>query len=211
MSSRLVLQSGAVAAFSAALLLGAQVVIGIGIGDEIALLSSSVEPARMGSFFRIDARAMMQLMAADDAFAIAYAVAFVVLALYLMQRVRVLATVALVLALLTALTDLTENSLTLAAVQLVVQNQPLDANLLVGLFWLGQMKYLAIYLAGVLFAVGLCETGRAGKVFAGLLLLFPVIGLGSIAVEALVIGKLLWMFVLLLAGGIFLLKVAQSQ
>lgn len=210
MPSRLVLRSGAIAAFTAALLLGWQVLIGIGIGDEIALLSSSLEPARMVSFFEIDTHAMTQLMAADDGFAIAYAVAFVVLAVYLMPRAGVLATTALVFSLLTALTDLAENSLTLAAVQLVVQKQTLDVNLLVGLFWLGQMKYLAIYLAGVLFAVSMWEAGRAGRIFAVLLLVLPLIGLASIAFEALVIGKLLWMFVLLLAGGVFLLRKAQS-
>lgn len=60
----------------------------------------------------------MQLMTFDNAFAITYALA-------------------LVLAVTTALTDLAENSLTLAAIATVTQNQTLDAQVLVILFWLG--------------------------------------------------------------------------
>ncbi len=162
-------------------------------------------------FLKTRALALTQLMTFDDAFAIAYAIAFIALATYLMPRAKLLAALALVLAVMTALTDLTENSLTLAAIAIVTQNQTLDAQVLVILFWLGQMKYLVIYIAAILFAVGVWEDGRAGKIFAGLLLLFPIIGVTSIAIDALTLIKVLWMFVLLIAGGIFLWRASQTQ
>lgn len=210
MSPRLVLQSGAIAAFAAALLLAFQVVIAIGIGNDFALFGKTLDPQQIVPFFHTAGNAITQLMAADDGFAITYALAFAALAFSLMARARALATTALVFALLTALTDLAENSLTLTAVRLVAQKQTLDANILAGLFWLGQMKYLAIYLAALLFAIGVWEMGRAGKIFAVLLLLFPLVGIPSIAIEGLVLVQVLWMFVLLLAGGVFMLRAAQS-
>lgn len=211
MSPRLVLRSGAFAAFAAAFLLVWQFVIALNIGDEIALLSRSVDPARLTSFFQIDARAVTQLMTADDGFAIAYGIAFVAFGFHLLPRARSIALPALVLALATALTDLAENSLTLASVQQVVQNQPLEASSPVMLFWLGQMKYLLIYVASLLFAIGVWETGKMGKVLAVLFLLFPLIGLASIAVEELALVKVFWMFVLLIAGGVYLVMEARRK
>ena len=110
MSSRLVLRSGAAAAFAAAFLLLWQFVIAIGIGDEFNLFGKSLDPARMTSFFQMNARAVTQLMTADDAFAIAYALAFIALGYVMLPRNRLLASLALVFSLQTALTDLAENS-----------------------------------------------------------------------------------------------------
>lgn len=203
MSQRFI-RIGALAAFAAALLLALQFVIALGIGNDFTLISKSVDPARMTAFFATHADALARLMASDDAFALAYAIAFIALALYLMPRARLLATLALLFALATAVTDWAENSLTLAAVQTAAQNQMLEANTLLVLFWLGQMKYLLIYPAALLFAIGIWDDGRAGRIFAILLLLFPAIGIASIAVDALRLAQVLWMFVLLFAGGFFL-------
>lgn len=198
---------GAVAAFVAALLLAIQFVIGVGIGNDFALMSKTLDPARMTVFFQAHADALIALMTADDAFALAYAIAFIALALYLLPRAKWLAMLALVFALATALTDWAENSLTLAAVQIAAQKQTLDANILLVLFWLGQLKYLLIYPAALLFAVGIWEDGRAGKIFAVSLVLFPIIGIVGIASELFELLKVLWMLALLLAGGIFMWRV----
>lgn len=208
--SRRLIRSGAMAAFGAAFLLVVQFALGLGIGSDIALLSQTVDAARMTAFFEMHARALTQLMAADDAFAIAYAVAFVALAFYLMPRGKLLALTALTFALMTALFDLAENSLTLAAVAAATQNQALDANVFVILFWLGQIKFLAIYVSAILFAVGVWEDGRAGKIFAALLLFFPLIGILGIPFEPFVLAKILWMLVLLVAGGIFMWRAPQT-
>lgn len=198
---------GAVAAFVAALLLAVQFVIALGIGNDFALMSKTLDPARMTQFFQTHANALTALMASDDAFALAYLIAFITLALFLMPRAKWLAMLALVFALATALTDWAENSLTLAAVQTAAQKQTLDANILLVLFWLGQMKYLLIYPAALLFAFGIWEDGRAGKIFAVSLVLFPIIGIVGIASELFELLKVLWMLALLLAGGIFMWRV----
>lgn len=208
MSPRFVLRSGAVAAFAAVFLLGWQFVIGVGLGNDIALLSKSVDPARMALFFQTHGSALTQLMAADNGFATAYAVAFVALAYALLSRARLFATLALVFALATACIDLAENSLLLASVETVAQNQTLNGTALIVLFWLGQVKFLAIYVGALLFAIGVWETGLTGKIFAVVLVLFPLIGLASIAIEALVLVKVAWMFVMLAVGGVFLLRAA---
>lgn len=210
MTSR-ILRCGALAAFSAAFFLAVQFVIALGVGSDISLLGSMVDPARMFPFLQLHARALTLLMTTDDAFAIAYGVAFVALALSVIARSQVLGVTALVLALATALTDLGENSLTLAVLATVAQKQTLDPNALVLLFWVGQMKYLLIYIAGLLFAVGIWGQGRTGNLFAVLLLLFPILGVASIAFEGLKLVQVLWMFILLLAGGTYLWRASSSE
>ncbi len=206
-----ILRSGAFAAFAAALSLVIQFVIGLGIGNDFALISKSLDAARMTQFFQSHASALTALMTADDAFATAYALAFIVLALDLMPRAKSLAMLALGLSLLTAFTDLAENSLMLAGIQTAVQTQTLDANVLVLLFWLGQMKYLAIYPAALLYAIALWDSERTGKILALLFVLFPLIGILSIALDALRLAQGVWMLVLLLAGGIFLWRQASEK
>lgn len=210
MSPRSFLRVGAAAAFVGAFLLAVQVVIALPMGSDIALLGKSLDPAHMTAFFQSNGAAMTHLMSADDGFAIAYATLFVVIAGYLLPRARLVGVLALVFSLLTALTDLSENSLYLAAVETVTQKQTLEPPILLMLFWLGQVKYLAMYLAAILFAVGLWSSGRWGKILAVLLALFPVIGLAAISVEALTLAKLGWMFVLLIVGGVFLVRESMS-
>ena len=206
-----ILRSGAFAAFAAAFLLGWQVVIGSSVGlERLAVLYKSVNVKEMTTFLQTYALAIMQLMTADDAFAIAYGLAFVAFAFYLMPRAQLLSTVALVLSLTTSLTDLSENSVTLMVTATVTQSQTLDVSLLQLLFWLGQFKYLVFYIAAILFAVALWEEGRVGKIFAILLVLFPIIGVAGIAIEGLVVARVLWMFVLLIVGGIFLVLEARK-
>lgn len=206
-----ILRSGAFAAFAAAFLLGWQVVIGLSVGlERLAVLYKSVNVKEMTTFLQTYAPAIMQLMTADDAFAIAYGLAFVAFAFYLMPRAQLLSTVALVLSLTTSLTDLSENSVTLMVTATVTQSQTLDVSLLQLLFWLGQFKYLVFYIAAILFAVALWEEGRVGKIFAILLVLFPIIGVAGIAIEGLVVARVLWMFVLLIVGGIFLVLEARK-
>jgi hypothetical protein len=205
------LRVGAAAAFIAAFLLAAQVVIALPMGSDIALLGKSLDPARMTAFFQSNGPAMTHLMTADDGFAIAYAIVFVALAFYLLPRASLLSILALVFSLMTALTDLSENSFYLAAVETVTQKQALEAPILLTLFWLGQVKYLAMYLAAILFAVGVWSSGRWGKILAILLVLFPVIGVTAISIEALAFAKLVWMFVLLIVGGVFLLSAAKTS
>lgn len=204
MSLRWLARCGSSAAFVAAFLLAWQFVIALPMIDEIALLAAPVDPVRMRSFFEIHATALRQLFMVDDAFAISYAVAFVALGVYLLPRARVVVGIAIGLALATAFLDLSENSLTLAAVWTVAQKQMLEASTLVTLFWLGQMKFLTIYLGGILFAMALWQERRMGRVVAVLLVVFALIGVTAISIPALEPFKVFWMFVLLVAGGVFL-------
>ncbi|MCC7162599.1 MAG: hypothetical protein IT331_08900 [Anaerolineae bacterium] len=206
MSIQFLARCGAAAAFAASFLLAWQFVIGLGIGEEIALLSSSVESTRLRTFFEMHEVALRRLMTVDDAFAIAYAVAFVALGVYLLPRARVIVGIAMGLTLATAFLDLGENSLTLAAVELVNQNQTLEQKMVTTLFWLGQMKFLTIYVGGILFALPLWQEGRMGKALAALLGLFALIGVAAISIPTLDLVKVLWMFVLLVAGGVFMAR-----
>lgn len=201
---------GALAASAAVILLLVQVGIGAGIGADLALISKSVDPARMTSFLTAQARALTLLMTADDGFALAYGLAFVALALYLVRTSRLAGALVLGFALATTVTDLTENSLTLGAVETVTQGQRLDGNVLLGLFLLGQLKYLLIYFAALVIAVGLWNEGRAGRVMSVLFALFPVIGLAGVAVPEWGLGRVVWMVLLLAGGAVFLWRAGRD-
>jgi hypothetical protein len=180
----------------------------VGIGGSISLLCKSVHPEELTRFFREHASALTALMASDDAFAVSYAIAFIALALYLMPRERMLAIPVLVLTLATTVVDLMENSMTLAGVAAATQNTPIEMGLPVTLFLMSQMKFLLIYVAGLLIAIGVWGDGTVGRALSVLLVLFVLVGTVSIAVEGLVLVKVAWMFLRLGAGGYFLWRAA---
>lgn len=207
MKSGLIFRTGALAALVAAVCLVFQVVIAVGLGSDIALLGKSLDVARITAFYRDHAPALTLLMTSDDLFAVAYMVAFVALSYYVGVRSRLLGGVGLLFALLTAVADLTENSLTLAAVDTVTQAQTLDGSLLLTLYLLGQLKFLFIYVGGALFAVGMWDKSWRNRIVAILFVVFPLIGLPGIVVPQLAVLKIAWMLVLLIAGGLFLVRV----
>jgi hypothetical protein len=84
------------------------------LGNELNLLERSLSPNALAPFFYSRANSLRALMATDNAFIVAYSAAFVGIAAYLLPRARWLAVVALSFALLTSLSDLTENTMTLS-------------------------------------------------------------------------------------------------
>ncbi len=198
------LRAGAIGAFVAAGLLVAQFVIGVGLGSGLALLQSSFDAAQVADFLKANAATMTLLMATDDLFVIGYSAAFTGIALYLLTRNRLLAIVGLVFALLTSASDFTENSLTIALTRLASQGALLQPDWLLGLQILGQVKYLWIFIGGALFAIGLWGKPRSHRIVAILFWIFPLIGWLALvnAMGALLL--IVWMLVLLIAGGIFL-------
>jgi hypothetical protein len=94
--------------------------------------------------------------------------------------------------------------LTVALTQLALGGATPGAVPLLGLQILAQLKYLWIYVALALLAPVLWQDGREGRIVTILFLLFPIIGVAGIALPSLVLLRVVWMFVLLVSGGVFL-------
>ncbi len=209
-SSRLI-RVGALASFAAALLLAFQFVIGAPLGGSLVLLERSLDANALASFLRESANTLRWLMMADYAFIISFTIAFVGFAASILAQSRLAAVVALFFALLTTVVDLTENSLTLAAVTLASTSAMLDTPMLIVLNVLAQLKFLFTYVAATLFAVSIWSPALLNRTVAVLFLIFPL--LGVLAVVSVEVGllRVLWMFVLLIAGGIFLWREALVE
>ncbi|MBI4674794.1 MAG: hypothetical protein HY741_24375 [Chloroflexi bacterium] len=198
------IRAGAIGAFVAAGFLVVQFAIGSTLGSDLILLESSFDVARVAAFLQAHAATLTQLMVADDLFVIGYSVSFVGIALYLAPRNRLLALVGLGLALLTSATDFTENSLTIALTRLATQGATLQADWLLVLQILGQLKYLWIFAGGTLSAIGIWNERRMNRAVAILFWLFPLVGAFAMLNVTGALLRIFWMLVLLLAGGIFL-------
>lgn len=209
MNHRSLLRACALASFIAAVLLAIQFVIGISLGSDLALLETALDANAIASFLRARAPGVMTLMAFDNLFVVAYSVAFVGLALALQARARLVALSALGLALLTSASDLVENSLIVALTRLAQSGAFSDPNALLVLNGLTQLKFLWIYVGGVLFALTAWDQPRLNRLLALLLLLFPLVG--AFATVSILAGLLrfMWMLILLLVGGLFLWRASR--
>lgn len=198
------LRAGAGASFLAAALLVIQMGIASALGSELILLETSLTPARVSAFLQTNATVIINLMIADNLFVVAYTVGLLGLVWYAKARQRIFAFAALLFVLLTAASDFTENSLTIVLTRLSASGSAVEINYLVALQMLAQLKFLWIYVAVALFAVLLWDETRLGRVVAILFLLFPLIGVLAPASVTFALLRIVWMLVLLVAGGIFL-------
>lgn len=198
------LRAGALGSFAAAILLGVQFVIASGLGSDLTLMETSLDAARVTVFLQTHAPVMINLMVTDNLFVVAYTVSFVGLGVYAVTRQRLFAMTALGFALLTSAFDLSENALTIALARAAESSVPLELNWLLALQILGQLKWMWIYVGVTLFAVTIWDATRRGRAVAILFLVFPLIGVMAPASVLFGLARIVWMFVLLIAGGIFL-------
>lgn len=205
------LRAGALGSFAAALLLAVQFGIAAGLGSDLILLETSFDAARLSAFLQSNASTVINLMIADNLFVVAYTTSFVALALYGMTRQRLFALAGLGFALLTAASDFTENALTIALARAAMNGVALESSWLLGLQLLAQLKWMWIYAGVTLYAVSLWDATRFARVVAILFLLFPLIGVMAPASVALGLLRIVWMLVLLIAGGIFLWRRSSQR
>jgi hypothetical protein len=205
------IRAGAIGSFIAAGLLLLQAVIGMGLGSDFILLETSFDTTRIAQFLQTHATPMTQMMVSDDLFVVAYTVAFVGLAMYLLPQNRLLAIVALGFALITTATDFTENSFTVVMTRVAASGGTLQAEWIMLLQILSQLKYLWIFVGVSLFAIGIWNKTLLHRVVAMLFWLFPILGVFAILSVSAALLRVFWMLVLLIAGGIFLWRESLEQ
>lgn len=198
------LRWSAAAGLLAALLVVAMLAIGLGIGSDLATLEQPTTPAQFGAMADRYAGAIQAMMVVDNLFVVAYVTAFVGLAALVRPRAPLAATTGLGFALLTALLDFTENSLTLHLVQGYLKGLGIEPGHLVLLSIVGQVKFLSVYPAVALFASGLWEPRLLNRVMVVLSLIFPLIGVLAMVSAVAAALRVLWMIPLLVCGALLL-------
>ena len=206
MNTRLI-RVGAVFAFAGALILVAMVVVGGPIGEQMAAFGQPGTPEAYAAMLQPVASTLITVMALDNVFLIAYTGTFIAAAALVWPRARLLAAAGLGFAGLLAVLDVIENALTVNMARAALAGvaiQPWEVSALAAV---EQVKYASAALALVFFAAGILIAlpgRRFPAIVAGMFVLFPVVNGLTVIDRAATPLLLLWMLVLLLAGGVLL-------
>ncbi len=194
-----IIRAGAVCAGVAALLLVGMMGIGGGALEAMALLGQPGTPEQYAASIGPVAEVVLRAMALDNLFLIAYTGAFIGATALMWEKARWFGVAGLSFAILLALLDVLENSVTVDIVRAVQGGVPLPGweIPLLGLF--EQVKYATGTLSVVFFAIGLVialpKSGYA-KTVAAIFFLFPVTNALKI-VGGSSLPLVLWMLVML--------------
>lgn len=196
-----VLRWGGSSGILAAALLMAMITIGLVSGPGTTELLQPTDRKVALEQMPGNSTAVQIITVLDDLFVLAYTGAFLGLAALVWPQSRWLASVALALALVTALLDFAEN----AHLQVMAQGIGGQANLtdsaLRDLALLTHLKYSCSHLATFLFGVALFRRDGLSWAVTILLFLFPVASTVAFAYEPAAMVRLLLMWLLLAFGG----------
>ncbi len=194
-----VVRAGAVCAAIGALILMGMMVVAGRAGDSLGILGRPGTPEQYADAIRPVAEVLLRVMALDNIFLIAYTGAFIGAAALVWDKARLFGMVGLGFAILLALLDVIENSVTVDMARSTVGSVPIPGWEIPALGLLEQVKYASGTLAVVFFAVGLLialPQRRYAKVVVVLFLFFPVTNaLKIVGGNPLLL--VLWMLVLL--------------
>lgn len=196
-----ILRWGGASGILAGLILTAMLAVGLAAGPNSAQLLQPTDPALVSELMDQYQGPVQASILLDDLFALAYTGAFLGLAALVWPRSRLLAGVAMIFALATAVLDFSENARLLSMAQGVGGPANLTDTALRELHIVGQLKYSCSHLATFLFGLGLSKRDRSSWTVAILLLLFPVVSTLAFAYEPATMARLLLMWLLLLLGG----------
>lgn len=203
---------GIVASAIAALILILQILVGIQIGPALANLQS-YSPTLVADLFVNSSGKLRGLMALDDAFVIAYLIAFAGLAAATWER-RVWAILGLGAGIVTALLDFSENSLTLGLIGVFfaesARSNVIGTNHLLVLNVIGQMKWLGAGVAAASFGAAVWDARILNRAVSILFWLFAALDMVGMIVESAALARVVGMLGLLIAGATFLSRRMQN-
>lgn len=190
---------GALASALAAILLAAQIVVGIMIGPDAASLES-IAPDAVKKLFSEHAREIQLMMTLDNLFIVAYLAAFVGIAAVSWER-RAFAILGLSAGIIAGLFDFWENSTILG---FVGQPSLIDLNALLALSSITRVKWIGAGVAAASFGVTVWDAPRLNRVTSILFLLFAPIDVWGMIGGAGSLVRIAWMLVVFMIGGVFL-------
>ena len=197
-----VIRAGAVCAAAGAMILVGMMIVGGGAAESLGILGQPGTPDQYAAAIRPVVDVLFRVMALDNIFLIAYTGAFIGAAALVWEKAQLFGVTGLGFAILLALLDVTENSVTVDMARAVNVGVPIPGWEIPTLGLLEQVKYASGALALVFFAVGLfvaLPQKRYAKVVAVLFLFYPVTNALKIMTgNALLL--VLWMLVMLVAS-----------
>lgn len=215
LDNKSILRVGAIASAIAAAILAVQIFIGFQIGPELASLQS-FSPSRLGELLANSSGKLRGLMALDDAFVIAYLIAFVGMATATWER-RALAILGLGAGIVTGFFDLLENSITLGLVGLYFAEQArmalptIGPNHLLVLNIVSQMKWLGASVAAASFGAAIWDARVLNRVVSMLFFLFALTDVWGMIGESGALARVLSMLFVFIAGAVRLGVSWRSQ
>jgi hypothetical protein len=199
--------SGAVAATVLLIVLFATV---MPAGTDSLALRGTVTPDDFATAVDRHGLNLRAAMAVDNLFVIGYTLALLGIVSLVRSRTPLLGNVALGGVLLGALLDYTENSITLALIQSHMLGTTPKPGWLLILHIVGQIKYLVAFLAVAALGAGLWSSKPLDRIVSILAWLFPIVGVVSFVVPGVSPLVVLWMFILLVSGGVLLWRRASD-
>ena len=197
-----VVRAGAVCAAAGSLILIGMMIVGGSATESLGILGKPGTPEQYAAAIRPEAGLLLRVMALDNMFLIAYTGAFIGAAALVWERARLFGAAGLGFAILLALLDVIENSVTVDMARAATGGVPIPGWEIPVLGLLEQVKYASGALALVFFAVGLfvaLPRSHYAKVVAVLFLFFPVTNAVKI-VGGNALLLVLWMLVMLAAS-----------
>jgi hypothetical protein len=210
MNDKLTLRIAALGAALAVLLLVGLIATVLPTGTDAEALRGTVTPSTFAAAVDRHGFNLRVAMALDNLFVIGYTLALLGIVVLVRSRIPMLGNVALGGVLLGALLDYTENSITLGLIQShILGTMPKPGWLLI-LHIVGQIKYLAAFLAAALLGAGLWSCKPLDRAVSVLAWLFPIVGVASFVFPAASPLVVLAMLILLVSGGALLWRRASD-
>jgi len=206
--TKFILRVGMLSGMIAVGFLIAQLIVAAQIGSDLIGIQSLslIEFNRLAAGHTSQVQLLMML---DDLFVFSYLIAFVGLASAVWDR-RALAMLGLGSAIVLAILDFLENSMTLGLVGIFLAEQTLnrlpsiEVNHLLGLNVIGQMKWLAASVAIGSLGIAVWDARILNRAVSILFLIFVPLAAWGMISPAGVTARVLWMLVLLIAGAVYL-------
>jgi hypothetical protein len=213
MTDRQVIRAGAFFGLTGVVLLVIMALVGLGAGETLGVMEQPGLEPPYAAAIRPGAETILQLMALDSLFLIAYTGTFIGAAAAVWRRATIWGAVGLGFALLTTVMDMGENALTINIARKALTDMEITSGLLTAVNALGYVKYGSASLATTFFAAALWLSMPASKsltrITAILLLLFGVVHAFTVAVPSAGLLLVLWMLIVLAASTALLWRASK--
>ena len=214
MDDKKILRAGVYCGVAGALLLLVMAILGLPAGDAIGAAELPAPPDVYIARIRPAAGTLIQVLAVDNIFLIAYTGVFVSAAVLVWGQARFFGAVGLGFAVLTALLDIAENAMLIDIARTLLADLAIAPARVSLLSVFTQVKFASAALAVAFFAVAILINRPAGRGFdfgvAVLFGLFPAVNGVAVVYPALSIMVILWMLLMLLASALLFWRAAAG-
>ncbi len=205
-----IVKTGAIGAAAGALLLITMLAVGAPAADGLGILGQPANPGVYTTMLLEHGTNLVKVMTIDNIFVLAYTIALLGAAALMWDNLRLFGSVGMIFTLLLALSDLSENALTVQLARTASNGIPITEGQIAWLGIIEQIKFGSATAAVVILAVGIWAVMprpyRLVRIVVGLFMLFPIANAIAVVNPSAKIVLFGWMFIILVAASILLWK-----